>query len=170
MRIIDSFPLVAALDLKRCAGARTIRAEPNRSGGYDYRAGQEWRTSQQLAEWFTDKQLEWTAWSSGGRCVLHRPVLRLLLGYAGSGRARLAMMRNRDGGAQRKYPGRVCKRSGAAAGHPDRHHVLDHAITELGLMGVNMPGSVGGDPRIDESRAVLRAREELVCPSSCTYR
>jgi len=30
--------------------------------------------------------------------------------------------------------------------------VLEHAITELGLMGVNLPGSVGDDPRIDAPR------------------
>ncbi len=30
--------------------------------------------------------------------------------------------------------------------------VVDHAINELGLMGVNLPGSVGADPRIDHER------------------
>ena len=30
--------------------------------------------------------------------------------------------------------------------------VLDHAINKLGLMGVNLPGSVGPDPRIDAER------------------
>ena len=30
--------------------------------------------------------------------------------------------------------------------------VLDHAIDKLGLMGVNLPGSVGPDPRIDAER------------------
>jgi len=30
--------------------------------------------------------------------------------------------------------------------------VVDHAINKLGLMGVNLPGSVGADPRIDHER------------------
>jgi aminocarboxymuconate-semialdehyde decarboxylase len=30
--------------------------------------------------------------------------------------------------------------------------VLDHAINKLGLMGANLPGSVGSDPRIDHER------------------
>ena len=30
--------------------------------------------------------------------------------------------------------------------------MLDHAINKLGLMGVNLPGSVGSDPRIDAER------------------
>lgn len=30
--------------------------------------------------------------------------------------------------------------------------VLDHAIGELGLVGVDLPGSIGGDPRIDAER------------------
>jgi len=30
--------------------------------------------------------------------------------------------------------------------------VVDHAINKLGLMGVNLPGSVGPDPRIDHPR------------------
>jgi len=30
--------------------------------------------------------------------------------------------------------------------------VVDHAINKLGLMGVNLPGSVGADPRIDQQR------------------
>ena len=36
--------------------------------------------------------------------------------------------------------------------------VLDHAISKLGLMGANLPGSVGSDPRIDlrAAGAVLR--------------
>jgi aminocarboxymuconate-semialdehyde decarboxylase len=55
----------------------------------------------------------------------------------------------------------------AAAAHPNRLwataavpltdtataiEVLDHAVLELGLVGVNIPGSVGSDPRIDADR------------------
>ena len=44
--------------------------------------------------------------------------------------------------------------------------VLDHAINALGLMGVNIPGSIGRDPRIDAERlAPFYARvEELGVP------
>jgi len=44
--------------------------------------------------------------------------------------------------------------------------VLDHAILKLGLMGVNIPGSIGRDPRIDAERlAPLYARiEQLGVP------
>jgi aminocarboxymuconate-semialdehyde decarboxylase len=55
--------------------------------------------------------------------------------------------------AQRKYPGRVW--ASAAVPLVDTQtalDVVDHAINKLGLMGVNLPGSVGSDPRIDHER------------------
>ena len=70
-------------------------------------------------------------------------------------------------GAQRKYPGRVW--ASAAVPLTDTKHaieVLDHAILKLGLMGVNIPGSIGRDPRIDAERlAPFYARiEQLGVP------
>lgn len=66
----------------------------------------------------------------------------------------LAMMWNEEqAGAQRKYPGRVW--ASAAVPLIDTRtaiEVLDHAINDLGLMGVNVPGSIGKDPRIDAER------------------
>ena len=56
-------------------------------------------------------------------------------------------------GAQRKYPGRVW--ASAAVPLLDTRiaiEVLDDAVNRLGLMGVNLPGSVGSDPRIDAER------------------
>src|SRR5438445_11473545 len=56
-------------------------------------------------------------------------------------------------GAQRKYPGRVW--ASAAVPLTDTEiaiEVLDHAIHKLGLMGVNIPGSIGRDTRIDAER------------------
>jgi aminocarboxymuconate-semialdehyde decarboxylase len=56
-------------------------------------------------------------------------------------------------GAQRKYPGRLW--ASAAVPLVDTRiaiDVLDDAVGRLGLMGVNMPGSVGSDPRIDAER------------------
>lgn len=56
-------------------------------------------------------------------------------------------------GAQKKNPGRVW--ASAAVPLQDTGtaiEVLDDAVGRLGLMGVNLPGSVGADPRIDADR------------------
>src|SRR5262249_37440901 len=55
--------------------------------------------------------------------------------------------------AQRKYPGRLW--ASAAVPLIDTTiaiDVLDDAVGRLGLMGVNLPGSIGSDPRIDAAR------------------
>ena len=55
--------------------------------------------------------------------------------------------------AQRRYPGRFW--GSAAIPFQDEKtamDVLDDAIGRLGLMGVNLPGSIGSDPRIDAER------------------
>ena len=55
--------------------------------------------------------------------------------------------------AQRRYPGRVW--ASAAVPLADTRvaiEVLDDAVGRLGLMGVNLPGSIGRDPRIDAER------------------
>ena len=66
----------------------------------------------------------------------------------------LAMLWNEEmAGAQRRHPGRVW--ASAAVPLVDTQtaiDVMDHAINKLGLMGVNLPGSVGADPRIDHER------------------
>jgi aminocarboxymuconate-semialdehyde decarboxylase len=66
----------------------------------------------------------------------------------------LAFMYNEAmAGAQRKYPGRVW--ASAAVPMTDTAiaiEVLDHAVNKLGLMGVNIPGSIGQDTRIDAER------------------
>jgi aminocarboxymuconate-semialdehyde decarboxylase len=80
----------------------------------------------------------------------------------------LAFMYNEAmAGAQRKYPGRVW--ASAAVPMTDTAvaiEVLDHAINRLGLMGVNIPGSIGQDTRIDAERlAPFYARiDELGIP------
>ena len=56
-------------------------------------------------------------------------------------------------GAQKKYPGRVW--ASAAVPLQDTRaaiEVVDDAVNRLGLMGVNLPGSVGEDARIDAER------------------
>ncbi len=65
-----------------------------------------------------------------------------------------AMMWNEEmAGAQKKYPGRLW--ASAAVPLQDTKiaiEVLDDAVNRLGLMGVNLPGSVGKDARIDAER------------------
>ena len=56
-------------------------------------------------------------------------------------------------GAQRRYPGRLW--ASAAVPLVDTRiaiEVLDDAVSRLGLMGVNLPGSIGSDARIDAER------------------
>jgi len=66
----------------------------------------------------------------------------------------LALMWNEEmAGAQRKYPGRFW--GSAAIPMQDTKiamDVLEDAVGRLGLIGVNIPGSIGADPRIDAER------------------
>ena len=65
-----------------------------------------------------------------------------------------ALMWNEEmAGAQKKYPGRLW--ASAAVPLQDTKvaiEVVDDAVNRLGLMGVNLPGSVGDDARIDAER------------------
>ncbi len=55
--------------------------------------------------------------------------------------------------AQRKYPGRVWASAAVPLLDTDiAIAVLDDAVGRLGLMGANLPGSIGADPRIDADR------------------
>ena len=69
------------------------------------------------------------------------------------GRDYAVMWNEEMAGAQKKYPGRLW--ASAAVPLQDTRvaiEVLDDAVNRLGLMGVNLPGSVGADPRIDAER------------------
>jgi aminocarboxymuconate-semialdehyde decarboxylase len=65
-----------------------------------------------------------------------------------------ALMWNEEmASAQKKYPGRLW--ASAAVPLQDTRtaiEVVDDAVNRLGLMGVNLPGSVGDDARIDAER------------------
>jgi aminocarboxymuconate-semialdehyde decarboxylase len=65
-----------------------------------------------------------------------------------------ALMWNEEmAGAQKKHPGRLW--ASAAVPLQDTKvaiEVVDDAVNRLGLMGVNLPGSVGEDARIDAER------------------
>src|SRR5437764_10481142 len=78
------------------------------------------------------------------------------------GRDAAIMWKDKLAGARRKYPGRVW--ASAAVPLTDTEiaiDVLDHAIHKLGRMGVNIPGIIGRDTRIDAERlAPFYARVE----------
>lgn len=72
---------------------------------------------------------------------------------AEEGREAALMWNEEMAWAQRRYPGRVW--ASAAIPLSDTRvalEVLDDAVNRLGLMGVNLPGSIGKQGRIDEER------------------
>jgi aminocarboxymuconate-semialdehyde decarboxylase len=160
MRIIDShfhwWP--RSIFEQLCKRGRYPRAERNGRGGYDYlrRAGSGTHLNS-WAEWFDlDKQLEHMD-GLGHRVDVVCSIGPFSVSFsdmpAEEGRD-FAMMWNEEmAAAQRKYPGRLW--ASAAVPLQDTStaiEVLDHAVNRLGLMGANLPGSVGSDPRIDADR------------------
>jgi aminocarboxymuconate-semialdehyde decarboxylase len=159
MRIIDShfhwWPREILEHL--CGRTGYPRAERNSRGGYNY-LGHEGRPSvNSWAEWFDlDRQLEHM--DRLGHDVGVVSSLGPLSIYFSDlppekGRDAATMWNEKMADAQRKYPGRVW--ASAAVPLTDTKiaiDVLDHAITRLGLMGVNIPGSIGRDTRIDAER------------------
>ena len=134
------------------------RAEPNARGGYSYRRSiggglpvNSW------AEWFDlDRQLEHMD-GLGHQVDVVCSIGPLSVAFSDLASERDAtwrrMWNEEMAGAQRKYPGRLW--ASAAVPLLDTRiaiEVLDHAINKLGLMGANLPGSVGSDPRIDHER------------------
>ena len=133
------------------------RAERNNRGGYGYfgRAGSVEVNS--WAEWFDlDRQLE----HMDG---LHRDIeVVCSIGPfsiyfsdlpANEGREAALQWNEEMAAAQRKHPGRVW--ATAAVPLVDTEiaiEVLEIAIEKLGLVGVNVPGSIGRDSRIDAER------------------
>ena len=86
---------------------------------------------------------------------------------AEEGRDHALMWNEEMAGAQRKYPGRIWASAAVPMVDTDiAIGVLDDAIGRLGLMGGNLPGSVGGDSRIDAERleAYYDRVEELGVP------
>jgi aminocarboxymuconate-semialdehyde decarboxylase len=135
------------------------RSAPNKRGGYDYWSptGKEEKFLGGWAEWFDlDKQLEHmdglghqvdVVCSIGPFSVAFSAMEKSM------GRDFATQWNEEMASAQRKHPGRVW--ASAAVPLVDTQtalDVVDHAINKLGLMGVNLPGSVGADPRIDHER------------------
>jgi len=134
------------------------RAEVNNRGGYAYRRGAgRGQPVNSWAEWFDlDKQLEYMD-GLGHQVDVVCSIGPLSVAFSDLepelGRDLATMWNEEMAGAQRKYPGRLW--ASAAVPLVDTRiaiEVLDHAINKLGLMGANLPGSVGSDPRIDHER------------------
>jgi aminocarboxymuconate-semialdehyde decarboxylase len=134
------------------------RADPNDRGGYTYRglAGRSGAVAS-WAEWYDlDRQLEHMD-ALGHDISVVCSIGPLSIAFSelpvDEGRE-LALMWNEEmAGAQKRYPGRVW--ASAAIPLSDTSvalEVMDHAVNNLGLMGVNLPGSVGRDGRIDDER------------------
>jgi aminocarboxymuconate-semialdehyde decarboxylase len=141
-----------------CKRADFPKAAPNARGGYSYRRGAgRGNPVNSWAEWFDlDKQLEHMD------RLGHQVDVVCSIGPLSVAFSDLAPEEGRDiatqwneemAGAQRKYPGRLW--ASAAVPLIDTGfaiEVLDQAINKLGLMGANLPGSVGSDSRIDHPR------------------
>jgi aminocarboxymuconate-semialdehyde decarboxylase len=160
MRIIDShfhwWPRSVFEHL--CSRTHYPRAERNERGGYDYhRRAESGAHLNSWADWFDlDRQLEHMdglGHEVGVVCSIGPFSAAFSDMPADEGRE-LALMWNEEmASAQRKFPGRVW--ASAAVPLIDTRtaiEVLDHAVGCLGLMGANLPGSVGSDPRIDAER------------------
>lgn len=161
MRIIDShfhwWPRSVFEKLAQREGYP--RAALNDRGGYTY-WGEEGRSGEPLASW--------PAWFDLDRQLEHMDGLGHQIDVvcsigpfsiyfsdlpAEEGRDAALMWNEEMAGAQRRHPGRVW--ASAAVPLVDTRiaiEVMDHAVSKLGLMGVNLPGSIGHDPRIDAER------------------
>jgi aminocarboxymuconate-semialdehyde decarboxylase len=160
MRIVDAhfhwWPRSVFEEL--CERAGYPRAERNGKGGYTYWRGETSSARFNLgAEWFDiDRQLahmdglphQVDVVCSPGPFAVHFSDLPAAEGRVG------AMLWNQEmAGAQRQYAGRVWATGVVPLVDTTvALDVLNHAIGELGLVGVSIPGSVGSDPRIDAER------------------
>jgi aminocarboxymuconate-semialdehyde decarboxylase len=159
MKIIDShfhwWPRSIFDDLCRKTGFP--RAELNDRGGYAYLGAPGSAPVQSWADWFDlDRQLEHmdglghevSVVSSIGPFSIYFSELE-----PEAGRDAALRWNEEMAWAQRRHPGRVW----ASAAIPLVNtrialEVLEDAVGRLGLMGVNLPGSIGTDPRIDAER------------------
>ena len=159
MKIVDShfhwWPRKVFEDL--CKRKDYPRAEPDDKGGFHYYRHEGAESLNVWTDWFyLDKQLEYMdglghdvdVVCSIGPFSVHFSDLP-----AAEGRDAAMAWNEHMAGAQKEYPGRVW--ASAAIPYVDTDiaiDVLNHAVNDLGLMGANLPGSVGSDPRIDAER------------------
>jgi aminocarboxymuconate-semialdehyde decarboxylase len=141
-----------------CKRSGFPRAEVNARGGYGYfgpdRPG---APVNSWAEWFDlDKQFEHMD-RLGHRVDVVNSIGPFSIYFSDlpveEGRDEAMRWNEEMAAKQRQYAGRFW--SSAAVPLIDVEtaiQVLDHAVLELGLMGANLPGSVGADPRVDAER------------------
>ena len=143
---------------KLCKRADFPKARVNKRGGYDYmRARESGQHLNSWAEWFDlDKQLEYMD-GLGHQVDVVCSIGPFSVSFSdmplAEGRDYAIMWNEEMAGAQKKYPGRLW--ASAAVPLQDTRvaiETLDDAVNRLGLMGVNLPGSVGADARIDAER------------------
>jgi aminocarboxymuconate-semialdehyde decarboxylase len=135
------------------------RSAPNDKGGYDFwgPSGKEEKFLGGWAEWFDiDEQLAHMD-GLGHQVDVVSSIGPFSVAFSymekEMGRDYATMWNEEMAKVQRSHPGRVW--ASAAVPLVDTQtalDVVDHAINKLGLMGVNLPGSVGADPRIDHER------------------
>jgi aminocarboxymuconate-semialdehyde decarboxylase len=143
---------------KLCKRKAYPRASVNEKGGYSYfRREASGCHLNSWAEWFDlDKSFEYMD-SLGHQVDVVCSIGPFSVSFSdmplSEGRDFALMWNEEMAGAQKKYPGRVW--ASAAVPLQDTRaaiEVVDDAVNRLGLMGVNLPGSVGEDPRIDAER------------------
>ena len=143
---------------KLCKRKNYPNASPNADGGYDYvrRLG----SGQHLDSWEEwhdlDKQFEYMD-STGHRVDVVCWIGPLAVSFsdmaAEEGRDWATLWNEIMADAQKKYAGRLW--ASAAVPLQDTRiaiEVVNDAVNRLGLMGVNLPGSVGEDARLDAER------------------
>jgi len=141
-----------------CKRPEFPKAEVNENGGYSYfrRQGSGCHLNS-WAEWFDlDKSFEYMD-SLGHQVDVVCSIGPFSVFFSdlplSEGRDYALMWNEEMAGAVKKYPGRVW--ASAAVPLQDTRtaiEVVDDAVNRLGLMGVNLPGSVGEDARIDSER------------------
>jgi aminocarboxymuconate-semialdehyde decarboxylase len=143
---------------KLCKAKGYPRASINKTGGYDYiRREASGAHLNSWGDWFDlDDQFAHMD-GLGHRVDVVCSIGPFSVAFSDmpldQGRDYALMWNEEMAGAQRKYPGRLW--ASAAVPLQDTRaaiETLDHAVTKLGLMGVNLPGSIGADPRIDHER------------------
>src|SRR5882672_10722375 len=143
---------------KLCKRKDFPKARVNNKGGYDYmRRSESGQHLNSWAEWFDlDKQFEYMD-SLGHRVDVVCSIGPFSVSCSDmpieEGRDYAVMWNEEMAGAQKKYPGRLW--ASAAVPLQDTRvaiEVVDDAVNRLGLMGINLPGSVGADARIDAER------------------
>ncbi|HUK60489.1 MAG TPA: amidohydrolase family protein [Stellaceae bacterium] len=132
---------------------------PNARGGFDWHRDDKGAVPFMggWTEWYyLDKQLEYMD-SLGHQIDVVGSIGPLSIIFSEMpkemGREYAQMWNEEMAGGQRKYPGRFW--ASAAVPLVDTAtaiEVTEHAVKKLGLMGVNLPGSIGPDPRIDAER------------------